>query len=165
MTPRAALLLAAVTAVIAGTPAVARAQAAPPAAQPPSAATSRGDRARQVRDAQVLIRQGKYEDALARLRLVPLEGLGVEEVVQMQGLCLRRLGRLDEAADLFRGQADASAARGGDPIPMLIELERVHREAMEPEKAFEVCLEIHRTNSSRTRGSSTRSSLLSGPTP
>jgi tetratricopeptide (TPR) repeat protein len=143
------LLLAAATVLLAGSASFVPAQTAPPAGRtPPSSTADRTNRSRQLRDAQALIRQGKFEDALARLQAIPLDGPGADDVVLMQGVCLRKLGRFDEVALLFRKQADAVAGRGSDPLPMLIELERVYREAKDPEKAFGVCLEIHRTNAS-----------------
>lgn len=138
----------------------ARAQTAPPISPPPSPQTSpprgttpadgslgaRNERLRIVRDAQALMRQGKYEDALERLKAAPADEATGDDVVMLRGSCLRKLGRFDEVTALFRDRADAIAARGGDPIPMLIELERVYREAKDPERAFDVCLAIHRAN-------------------
>jgi tetratricopeptide (TPR) repeat protein len=138
--------------LVAGGAIPARSQSVPPASPPRSTSpadgspAARSERLRIVRDVQMLIRQGKYEDALARLKEVPADETGGDDVVMLRGLCLRKLGRFDEVATLFRGQADAIAARGGDPIPILIELERAYRESKDPERAFGVCLEIHRTN-------------------
>jgi tetratricopeptide (TPR) repeat protein len=148
MIRRAILFVTASALLIAAPTCVVRAQTAPPPGAAPrtSSPSDQAERARQMRDAKTLIRQGKFEDALARLRSISLEDPGAEEIVMMRGACLRKLGRFDEAATLFRKQADAIASRGSDPVPMLIELERVYREAKDPVKAFDVCLEIHRVN-------------------
>ena len=109
----------------------------------PAAQEQDGSRSRTLRDAHLLVRQGKFEDALSLLA-----GLRPEEsstdIVLLQGLCLRKLGRHDDACSLFRKEADALAARGEDPTPILVELERVYRELKDPQAAFGVCLEIHR---------------------
>jgi len=118
----------------------------PPPLQPPfPTGVPETERVRAIREAQLLIRQGKYDDALARIAAYKGEPSKSDpEIVILQGTCLRRTGRMDEAGKLYRKEADAMAARGEDPAPMLIELERVERERKDPEKAFQVCLEIHR---------------------
>jgi tetratricopeptide (TPR) repeat protein len=60
--------------------------------------------------AQALFRGGKYKDALAAYRALQPESLNSDERLLVQYLCaccLRKLGKLDEAATLYRQVADA----------------------------------------------------------
>ncbi len=124
-----------------------------PARQRPAAASSSvilspsdpatPEAARISRDAQTLMRSGKFEEALALLGKIE-KGQATAQILLLKGSCLRKLGRYQDARDLYRSEAEAAAARGEDPIPILIELERVLREAKDTEGAFQVCLEIHR---------------------
>jgi tetratricopeptide (TPR) repeat protein len=99
---------------------------------------------RTLRSAKSLSRQGKYAEALAQLRAFHEQGALDPEYQQLVGTCLRKLGRFDEAAELYRDRADTLAAHGEDPTQMLVELERVYRESQDLDAAFKVCLELHR---------------------
>jgi tetratricopeptide (TPR) repeat protein len=112
----------------------------PPRSRPPADS----EKARAIREAQLLIREGKYEDALTRLGAMKDEPGTDPQILLLRGTCLRLSGKLSEAEKLYRDEADATASRHEDPSPMLIELERVLRQEKNPERAFEICLEIHR---------------------
>ncbi len=120
------------------------AQSAPAPAQAAPAGSRADDRDRTIRQAQSLAKGKKFEEALALLDTLERGGDGDPIAVKLRGDCLRKLGRLDEAKDLYRRKADAMSARGGDATPMLIELERAIRESKDPRGAFAICLEIHR---------------------
>lgn len=118
-----------------------------PAAQPgqdPLPAGMSVDSIRKLRDAQSLLRLGKFEQALAVLGMIG-EPSAAPHVVVLKGTCLRKLGRIDEAVELYRSEAQACAARDEDPMPMWAELERSLREGKRFEEALDVCLEIRRT--------------------
>ena len=131
---RRRLLLAAVLAALAPLPAPAS-----PTPEPDQAAYTRA-----IRDAQSLLQRGQFEEALGRLE--PFRGTKVADraFVSILGTCLRKLGRFEEACSLYREGAEAFEREGKSPAPMLIELERALREKRQPDRAFEVCLEIHR---------------------
>lgn len=123
--------------------------ASPHAGRAQPAVDSGSLRSRVVLEAQILIRAGKFSDALNRLQSIPTDSKGDLEIAILRGTCLRRLGRGKDAAELYRTEADALISRSEDATPMLVELERVYREEKVPEKAFDVCLEIHRNGKSR----------------
>lgn len=108
----------------------------------------------QLRDVQALMRQGRHEDALRQIDAIEASrpaDVSPREIASLRGTCLRRLGRLEEARDLYRKEADGAVARNEDPMGWLVELERVVREMNDPAGAFRVCLEIHRTGRSPGR--------------
>ncbi len=66
--------------------------------------------------AQALYRVGNYQGALQAYRLLPLDGLKAEERVPIQYMiaaCLRKIGKTDEAATLFREVANS---RGDEQV-------------------------------------------------
>ncbi|MFB3907127.1 MAG: tetratricopeptide repeat protein [Candidatus Eisenbacteria bacterium] len=99
---------------------------------------------RGMRDVQVLMRQEKFEQAYRLIETLKEQFPDNPDLRLLEGTCLRKMGRLDEARALYRKAADERIEAGGDPTPLLVELERVAREAHHPEEAFSVCLEIHR---------------------
>jgi tetratricopeptide (TPR) repeat protein len=119
-----------------------------PAQDPPPGSLS-VDSVRKLRDAQSLARLGKYDQALTVLGMID-EPAAAPHVVGLKGTCLRKLGRIDEAIDLYRDEAQARAARGEDPMPMWAELERALREGKRLEEALDVCLEVRRNAGAET---------------
>lgn len=113
--------------------------------QPPAAQAGEIQRQKRlIREAQLLIRDGKHEEALARLSEGNLTGQHAEAAKLLRGTCLRKLGRFGEARALYQGEIDACRERGEDPTPMLVELQRASREAGDAKAAFDLCLEIDR---------------------
>ena len=102
----------------------------PPVKRPPAESKNPEDveYRRILRDAKNLMRRGKYEETMARLDMLPSERRSEEEPVRLRGTSLRKLGRFEEACNLYRREADRLAASGHKKTPMLIELERALRE-------------------------------------
>lgn len=116
-----------------------------PPARPPAGREARQTRDRVLRDAQSLARSKNCEEALKLLDTLEEGGAGDPAAVKLRGDCLRKLRRFEEAQQIYRKEADALTTRGADPTPMLVELERTTRESGDSQKAFAICLEIHRT--------------------
>jgi tetratricopeptide (TPR) repeat protein len=117
--------------------------AATPELDPPKGNLS-VDSMRKLRDAQSLLRLGKYDQALTVLGMIKEPDAG-PHIVGLKGTCLRKLGRTDQAIDLYRHEAEARVARGEDAMAMWVELERALREGKRLEEAFELCLEVRRS--------------------
>lgn len=98
-------------------------------------------------EARSLLRAGRLEEGLERLRVLTDEHPDNLKVIEIYGSGLRAAGRTDDAIQLYRAAID----RLDDDAALLVELERAYREAGELDQALGVCLEYQQSYGKRGR--------------
>ena len=90
-----------------------------------------------LQEAQSLLRGGRVEDGLRKLRELAAAHPQEWRVIEALGRTLESMDQREEAASVFRRAADTWA----DPSLPLVELQRLHRGLGALKAALEVCLE------------------------